>query len=84
MRSMWATFMSMVGTAGRGGVSGGEGVGGGVGSPSACARRLPVCGHSVSSRSGLGGGRGPSSRGNGSSMPSDVSDDASDCTNSLM
>lgn len=77
--------MSMVGTAVcGGGVGGGDGVGGGVGSPSACAKRLPVSGHSVSSRSGLGGGRGPRSRGNGSSMPSDVSDEASDCTKSLI
>lgn len=77
------TFMSMVGTLEGGGVGGGEGVGGGVGSPSACARRRPVSGHSVRSRSGLAGGRGPRSRGNGSSTPSDVSDDASDCTKSL-
>lgn len=76
--------MSMVGMLVGGGVGGGDGVGGGVGSPSACARRRPLSGHSVSSRSGLAGGRGPRFRGNGSSMPSDVSDDASDCTNSLM
>lgn len=62
-----------------GGVGGGEGVGGGVGSPSARARRRPVSGHSVSSRSGLGDGSGPRSAGNGSVTPSDVSDDASDC-----
>lgn len=77
------TFMSMVacgGGVGAGsGVGGGLGVGGGVGSPSARARRRPEVGHSVSSRSGLAGGSGPSSCGNGSSMPSEVSDDASDC-----
>lgn len=55
----------------------GGGVGGGVGSPSALASLLPVSGHSVSSRSGLGDGMGPRSVGNGSSIPSDDSDDAS-------
>lgn len=74
--SMAACAVSGGGVAG--GVAGG-GVGGGVGSPSARARRRPDCGHSVSSRSGLGDGSGPSSRGNGSSTPSDDSDDASHC-----
>lgn len=66
------------GVGGAGGVGGGLGVGGGVGSPSARASRLPVSGHSDSGRSGDGGGSGPSSVGNGSEIPSDVSEDASD------
>lgn len=52
-------------------------MGGGVGSPSARASRFPVTGQRDSSRSGLGDGNGPKSRGNGSSMPSDDSDDCS-------